>query len=361
MAKCYKIFLFTYAGSIIMNNLPIPDDREQLKRRQIADSLVIDLENFRTEATNAYSEYLPAERIVIDSLKADEVNVYNVLTSWEENLRPLLGVLRNKLSEVAFKENMMENLILEEDEVQNKIDEIIKARKMEVKNSFISKFYPIEKNIYDKQRKQIGTMLPRPELEIERIKNHYVNYLLHREAADQNNITVVDSHASLLKRIIAKKHIRRERKNALISENNRLLYINDRIKSLSAINGGLLVDIYNKKWDLIIVLDLRNNFEKKVSKLSKEDDKNAVKRLAIFDAITSDFKKLQTDKITVNSDQSSLETTRTITRDIDSLLLRIFDLSNIQKNQLLVYTKEYRELSQEKVSILSKQSSRHIS
>ena len=350
MAKCYKVFLSTYAGSIAMNSLPISDSREQSKRQRIADSIITDLEDFRDEAARACSEYLPEERAVIGILKTDGVSAYDVLAAWEESFKPVLGVLHNKLSEVTFREDMTKHLILEKDEVQSKINEIIKRREIEVMNSFIAKFYP------GRKREQIEKIFSRPESEIKRIKNHYINYLLHKEAADQNNITIIDSHISLFKRMSAKKHIRQERKAALISENNRLLYIDDRIKSLSAINGGLLVDIYNKKWDLITVLDLRNNYEKKISKLSKEDDKNAVKRLAIFDVITSDFKKNQTEKMIVDSDQSSLETTRTITKDIDSLLLRIFDLSNIQKNQLLVCTKEYRELTQEKISILDKQS-----
>jgi hypothetical protein len=337
-----------------MNNPLISIDREWLKRQQIADSITIDPEGFRAEATKTYAEYLPVERAIIDGLGS---NAYDIIVAWGEKVRPSLRLLRDKLSEAAFKDGVTKDLILEEDEIQVKINEIIEKRELEIMDNFIRKLYPTKNNIHNKPERT-KNFLSRPESEIELIKSHYVNYSLYKEAADKNNITVVDPHTSFFKRISAKKHIRRERNDTLIFENNRLLYIDDRLKSISAMDGGLLVDIYDKNWDLITVLDLRNNYEKKLIKLSKEDDKNAIKRLAIFDTVTLEFKKCQAEKMIVDADQCSLEVARIITKDIDRLLLRIFDLSNIQKNRLLVYAKEYRELNQEKAAILDRRNNR---
>ena len=108
----------------------------------------------------------------------------------------------------------------------------------------------------------------------------------------------------------------------------------------------------------MIVLGLRNQYEKKINELSKSDQKNAVKRLAVFDKETAKFREEQIKKIALSSDQAGLEITRKITKDVDSLLLRIFDLSNIQKNQLVIQMKEFRELSSEKATILERQDNR---
>jgi hypothetical protein len=49
-----------------------------------------------------------------------------------------------------------------------------------------------------------------------------------------------------------------------------------------------------------------------------------------------------------------------MTKDIDNLILRIFDLTTIQKNQLLLYSKEYRQLIQEKTDIINLQNDRSM-
>lgn len=81
---------------------------------------------------------------------------------------------------------------------------------------------------------------------------------------------------------------------------------------------------------------------------------NAVKRLEIFDQITVGFKNKQLENNVINSNKINLELTRTKIKEIDTLLLRIFDLSNIQKNQLLSQVKEYRDLFKEQNSIYNK-------
>ena len=346
-----------------MNLYLIANDKEIMRRQQIADSLITNLEEFRTDAARAYAEYLPYERSIISNLKTDKIDAYTVLEDWEETLKPLLEAINDKRSDANFRKIITEQLLLVDTETQVKINSLVIDRKFELINNFISKFYPVNKkakNRYRQQRQQIRELLSMPASKIQSVKNHYVCYLLYKEATERNNITAIDSHTSLIKRLVAKRHIRHERKQTIKSENSRLSYINDRIKSLSAMNSGLLVDISNKKWDFVAILDLRHNYEKKISKLTKENEKDAVKRLSIFDAVTADFKKSQIEKMTIDSDISNLETTRTITKDIDSILLRIFDLSNIQKNQLLVCFKEYRELGQEKTSILDRQSIRRL-
>jgi hypothetical protein len=338
------------------------NSREQAKRQQIVDSLLTNLETFRAEATKVYNDYNPKERALLDSLEANDITSYNILAAWEDELQPLRQILHNKLSESTFRTLLVKNLVLKEEETQPKIEQIIAERNLEILNNFVLRFYPIENNkkdAYKMQREQLTKMLSMPEFEIEQLRNHQVNYMLYKEIAAQNHVTVVDSHVSLFKRIRANARIRAERKKTINSENERLSYIDRRIKELSAVNNGLLVDIFNKKWDLMVILNLRNQYDKKVGKLSETEAKNAIKRLTIFDAETLEFKIEQTEKIIANSDQVNLETTREITKDIDSLLLRIFDLTTIQKNQLLLYTKEYRELTQEKVTILSAQNNRH--
>lgn len=338
--------------------------REQIKRQQIIDAVLTSVERFRLDAKKAFSDFNLNDRKLVDGLDAKDISSYSVLSAWQEDLRPMQNTLQNKRSESDFSKLLIDNLLLDGSEAQSKIDQIITDRESEILHDFIASLYPITKNRkkdkYAEQRKLAYSLLSRPESEIDQIRNHQIDYILYKEIAKQNDISVIDTHTSLIKRIKSRIHINAERKKTIKSENKRLSYINNRLEILSVIDGGLIVEIFEKKFDLIVIFGLRNQYEKRIGKLSATDAKNAVKHLEIFDEETQSFKKEQTEKLTISSDQVSLETIRSITKDIDDLLLRIFDLTNIQKNQLLLYSKEYRELTQEKEAIKTLQNNRFI-
>jgi len=345
----------------MINILPNIDNREQSTRQRLNDIALTNTEAFRAEATKAYHKHTTQERKSLSKLKSKDITIYNVLAAWQDELLPLLDSLGEKQTDDIFCKFISKNLILNKDNLQSKIEQLITERKKELLTDFTLNIYPLEKNGKDKhksQRKQALKLLSLPKSSIINIKTRFVDYIICKEIANKNNLTVIDAHSSFIKRGRNKSLIRSERKKAIKSEKKQLIYVKSRFDSLSAINGGLINVILDKGWDLMTVLALRNQYEKSVNKLSKKDEKNAVKRLEIFDKETKSFKKEQADSLIVDSDQANLETTRAITKDIDALLLRIFDLTNVQKNQLVLNIKEYRELTQEKANILQTQSNR---
>jgi len=361
VAKSIGILLCANAGIIMTKSLPNINDREQSIRQHINDLVLTDIEIFRAEATKAYNEYVPNERALLDNISTKDVTSYGVLAAWKDELLPLLSDLTDKQSDKTFYKFIAKNLAMDETTSQSKTSQIIKDRKNELINNFVFEIYPIQKgskDIYKQQRERALKLLSRPIENIEQIKSHHINDIICKEIADRNKITIADTYDSFFKRKKAKSDIRSERKKTIKSENQRLEYIEKRLESLSATNDGLINKITNKKWDLMIILALRNQYEKSIGKLSKTDEKNAIKRLEIFDKETKDFKKEQAEKLIINSDQVSLETTRTIIKDIDGLLLQIFDLTTTQKNQLVLNIREYRELTQEKAAILQTRSNR---
>jgi hypothetical protein len=347
-----------------MQQLPTIDDHEQSKRQQIINTVLTSVENFRIDATKSYSNLSNSERLLLESIETDNIDSYSVLSAWQQDLRPIQRILHEKRSDDAFAKLLVKNILLTTDETQPKIDQIITRRETEVLHNFTNNIYTKingkKKIIYTEQIQHANKLLSKPESEINQIRNHQIDYMLYKEIANQNNITVVDSHTSFFRRLKANARIKSERKKTIKSENERLLFIDNRLESLSAINGGLIVEVFKKKWDLITIFSLRNQYDKKINKLSDNDANNAIKKLAIFDAETQKFKNEQTEKLSINSDQVNLETTRFMTKDIDNLILRIFDLTTIQKNQLLLYSKEYRQLIQEKTDIINLQNDRSM-
>ena len=130
-------------------------------------------------------------------------------------------------------------------------------------------------------------------------------------------------------------------------------FIYSRLEELSKINNNLIEDILDKKWDLMIVLGLRNNYEKKIAKINDDQPDSATKRLAIFHNETKKFKEEELDKMEMLPGQSSIDLARVASEEADNLLMRIFNLTNIQKNQLVLQMKEHRELNKERKEIIT--------
>lgn len=338
-----------------MRKLLLIDEREKLTRQQITDALLTDVEKFRDIARKSFRDLKTQDRFMIEDIETEDVSGYSILAAWEEELLPLTAALEKNLSDKNFYKTISKNLFYEEDEAKRIIDELITKRKRLVVADFISSFYPkTKKNNFNLNKKQLKKILNKPDEEIKTLKDRLVMFALCEETARKNNVTVVDYHSTLIKRIFDTLKIQVERTKARNNTNKGVKNITKRINKLAAANNGLIVDINENEMDLPIIFNLKNQYEKIISALPKIDSKDSIKRLAAFDSITSKYSKEIETKFTINADQVNLEHTRKTISDIDKILLRIFDLTNLQKNQLLLQTKEYRELCAEKLKLKTK-------
>ena len=141
-----------------MSKTPTVSSNPQAKRKQIIASAVNDVERFRINAKISYSEFTLPERNQLNTLEAGNLCSNDVLLAWQEELLPKQTTLNDKQHETKFNEIMIDNLLLNKDEAQSKIDEIIEKRKSEILIDFIYKLYSskINKNsdLYSKQRVQ---------------------------------------------------------------------------------------------------------------------------------------------------------------------------------------------------------------
>lgn len=338
-----------------MRKLLLIDEREKLIRQQATDELLTDIEKFRSNAKKAFRDLKLQDRFMIEDIETEDVSGYSILAAWEEELLPLTTALENSLSDANFCKTISKNLIVGEEEAKKIAYELITKRKPLIIAEFISSFYPKnKKNNFRLNKKQLKRILNRSDSEIKLLKDRLVMFIIYQETAQKNNVTVVDYHSTLTKRIFDTIHIQLERRKIRSNNKKRLKSIEKRIKELATINDGIITDIDEKGMDLPIVFNLKNQYEKKINALTKKDSKDSIERLSVFDNITSKYSKEIASKLTINADQVNLEHTRGAINDIDKILLRVFDLTNLQKNQLLLQAKEYRELCSEQLALIKK-------
>ena len=330
--------------------------------QHIADLISTDIETFRNEASDAFAIHIKKERAILESLNGKGIDGQTLLAAWENEVLAVSHKLDKKLDDETLKKCLSKNLFLNKSGTDSKTAQLIHERKIEILDEFILKYYPLakksKKDIYKKQRRAAVQLLSISENEILELKNHQANFIEYQTAANEHNIAVIDPCDSKSKRKKVALQIEAEQRQVLTAENDRLYEIKNRLNSLSVASGGVLIDILDKKWDLTEILNLREQYEKAISKLPKKDTNNAIKRLEIFDRETRDFRNEQTTKLVINAEQVSLTTARTITKDIDNILLRVFDLTDAQKDKLVQNAKEYNELTHEQSNIIKIQSNR---
>ncbi|USN96641.1 MAG: hypothetical protein H6797_00350 [Candidatus Nomurabacteria bacterium] len=329
---------------------------ELLDKQAMIDMVLMDREHFRAQAESSLLRFSPRERKLLKKIETETVSAYDVLYAWKNELNPLIKQLESKRVDKTFRIDMKKQLILAEDELNEKVRQLVEARISEIQTRFLEKMYTSDRTAY----RNAEMLLTKPDQELDELLSHVVSATLSTIVAAEHGVTIIDGHASLFRRLRLRRQVRRERKQIKSSHRERLAYITRRKQVLTNQNGGLLVAISEKGWDLITIISMRNQYEKRINALPLKSSKNVVKRLAIFEEITQKFRNDYIEKITSTNPKAGLNSVRTITQEVDDLLQRIFDLSTAQKNQLLVHSKEYRELTEEHQEILVENNKVHI-
>ncbi len=333
-----------------MNNSQPLAVKEQQRYNEISDLALTNIEVFRRKAEAALKQFTTIEQRTFKQLGATTTSPYDFLVELELTLIPLRQSLDSKRSNTPYKKSLAKQIILPLDTIQPVVDLTINYSD----NFHIDSFIRAASGSSGNQTwlKEFITMTSKADVSV--LKDHYVDAQLYTQVAHENAITIVNPHASAIKRSAAKHRIARERRNTTAFEDTRLQYIAARRLELNEVYDGLIASIMAEDWNLMEVLAMRQEYEKKLSSLPIDDVLDDSRRLELFDTITNAFKKKHAHRTTT----TGLESARQSNAAIDTLLLRIFDLTTAQKNKLLLDSKEYRSIHEEESLIIQTRATR---
>ncbi len=327
-----------------MNNSHFVETREAARHKEITDSAITNIELFRQQAKAAFKRYSRQERKVVAQLHRDTVEAYDFLDMVETQLIPLRATLNSKRTSDTFKKTLAKHTLQHPNEVQPAVDLVIDYSD----NFHIDTFVRSNTNLTAFHTEWLKEFVTTKGIEdIATLKKHYSDAALYRAVASAQTIAVIDPNSGLLRRILDTSKIRRQRRRTIAHENSRMRVITARRSELNQSNDGLIPTLASFDWNLVEVLALRQEYEKKLSTLPVDDVLDDKRRLELFDTVTDKFKR----KHTKHSVTASLESARQSSASLDTLLLRIFDLTVTQKNRLLADFKEYRDISEEEAAI----------
>ena len=322
---------------------------------QLADMAEMDREGFRLQATCIATLYSPADRQQIRLVASCGLDAYEIVQRWHTDIYPQLLQLDQQRTKNGVQNALIKHLIIDKPEAEKLTSELVVRQQKKIVTAFIDSFLPAP----ERHIAVLTRLFSQPYDMIASLRQRYLDYLLHTKVAEQSGIVVYDPNSPWPTRRRVARHISAERQHTESLEHNRLLTIDERIEHLSASYDGLLGKIIERDWDLIIIVSLKNKYEMEIQALPASESKSPTRRLAIFEKITKAFRDVQVEKFAqIDNTHGGLRSARLISENVDELLLQIFDLTNTQKNQLLVLIKEARELIAEREDIISKRAHR---
>ena len=319
-------------------------------------------ELFRLHATQAYHKFAPQQRRDIALIETNDIMAYSFFTLWSQRTLPALEELIDQTQDPAFRSLFAQRLLLDQTATAQKLDDLVSERRSELHNELLDLIYSESDNQNQaaKAREHATKLLAIPSSALQECMQHYESYLLYSMVASMYAIPITDPHSSWLRRRKTSRQIVIDREQVEANERAQLHGIDTQIEALLNSHSGLIKKLIDKDWDLITIISLRNNYEKRLKLLAPADAKKSLKRLALFEKVTKTFRDEQIEKHTTAEPQATLTSTRTIAQEIDTLLLAIFDLSNADKNSLLVRTKQARDLTEQRNRIISARAERNL-
>lgn len=325
--------------------LTLPEDLAALKKLTLFAAE--DREGFRLNAQKALAAYTPSDRALVNKLCAPHLTAYDVCATWKTRLLPLATELDAQLATPTFHRALSKHLLLDEPTALHTASELVNDRLQATREQLLQELYPLtgKKDGLSRQRQTARQLFTLPLADVDSFSTRYTASLLHKEVAVLHSIDVLDSHISWWQRRKTAHRIKRERKQTIRQEDVRLQSIEQRRVELQGSYDNLMGTITGKGWDLITIIGLRQLYEKQLKHLS---DMDASKHLALFNKITKTFRTRHLESLS----PTQLFAAHALDNEASALLLHIFQLSTPDKNQLLLISKELRELTDEKENIL---------
>ena len=291
------------------------------------------------EAMKHYSDELRHEDIILDAQDSFALKFY---TYWQETLVPNIETIKTARANKKLLKEIMGSYLLSEEKARKLIQKLIRDQISEQENNALSEFYlPYER----KARKIATKFLRRSEKENSERIEKYISYELYSTVAKENGFSIYDAHALLVARVFQGLSEQSQIKTHIRQTKKRMKAIDTLTAELETQNDGLIASIFALRIDLVTIRANYQKYEKALQKLSETARKSPAKQLSLYEKETSAIRSAHLDAV---SGMQSLQDIQHVAKEIDTVLMRVFDLTTRQYNELMLQMKEYRELTRER-------------
>lgn len=307
---------------------------------------------FRVAAREHAEDYSRELRKKIHPLNTRDVSAYEFFAAWTQTLAPEVEALQDVGRLKALVAAISKQLGVPQHTAEERAVRLIHERIHERTDVFIDILYGLRGRRY----RAAQAILMRPTAEVADVRDRFMAYFLDMQVAHELNIAIYDVNAPFFTRGRLRRKDRRQVRQYTKQRSARLAEIQTRQEELKKDQRSMVGRILTIELDAVLAFDAHRQYKKRLDAL-KPASRTPAKSLTLFTAATKTIRDEYASKL---KGLRKLADLQYALKEVDDVLVEIFDMTDTERNALMVRLKEYRELEREAVKI-RKEQSRHES
>lgn len=298
---------------------------------------------FRAQAATVLARVPRRFRRDARVLNHSKRTMHDMLTAWRDECLPRLETITSAHNATMLQQALREDLLAETSSQQQLIAMMIPVRLEEERLAFAGSQFTSRREKKPYRRTLAFAQQPidvcRQQVE------DFMRYELYRAVLGEVGVTVVDKQARGLVRCWQRLRAGHQVKKLRREVTRRLAAIEREMVAIEQERGGLAARLFGLNIDYVTVLAARQEYEKALGRLSKKAAESPAKRLALYEKKTEAIREEYLDTV---PGVANLSEAQRAVKEIDSVLLAIFDLDATARNELMSAFKRYRMLTRER-------------
>lgn len=312
-------------------------DSPAVIRDHAVDTLLVNEVEFQADTARFSTEFTQRERKQIEQFSTKHVSGFLFLEHYFLHTQPIIDTIQLAASNTKFTRELSNQLHLKDDEARHYVNELTTQRAREVITDSVKEFYQLSPK--QQASKHVRVMEHALLAEHDSLKTSYqhaLHFFSYTELASTCHIPYVDSQASYVKRRRMQRRVNRHNER-MASARYQDYQHTMRKRLIEVVYGDILHDLLHYDWNIATILALRNKYEKALKTAKAGND--TYEQLLIAQNASKDFVAEQTKRLTQAGSLSQQQETQAA---VQALVVKIFSLSTVQKNSLLLLVKEYK-------------------
>ena len=322
---------------------------EELRYQELKKFAASDLLAFRKDARRAAEQFPREMRRSVEAAHTRTAPIFALFADWTRELAPDLEALEKNAQTNILQHAIAKQLNLPTAIAKERARQLVERRRAELLERFLDLYqYGARGRAHEAARQLFG----RPVNIVADIHARCMDYATHQMVAHELGFVIRDPYAPLLKLRRLARTERRQIKRYNAGQAKRLDSIRSKQQALISERRAIIGRILALNLDTILALDAYRQYKKRLDAL-KPASRTPAKTLSLFTAATKSIRDNYTKTLT---DMSKLSDLQRALEEVDNVLIEIFDMTDSERNALMVRLKEYRELECEAAGILQEQS-----
>ena len=316
-----------------------PHRYRALQRKATATPLV-----FESEARLVYRAFTRDMRREATLLDTASFGAGEFYIAWRDEIVSRDEVIAKAATDTKLQKELTRSLVLEKEEAEQYAVSLVQKRHEEHKAAFLDeKYSPKEK----RARHAAALFLERTQESNEERVQRYIDWQLYHVVADDYEMTVYDPQAPILKKLVLRSKVRRQTKRLVRMTRRGLRKLAKERGAIEAHDKGIITALVAVSIDLVSVRAAYRAYEKSLKTLG-DDEQTPAAKLTLYKEATE---KIREEHLASLVGAHGLQDIQRAASEIDTVLLRVFDLSNREYNELMNLFKRYRDIQREQTRL----------